>query len=116
MGNDPIELLFVCAKIPPALLVSPDRGAGCSHTGIASGQGLGKFLLPALDDAVQIKSAFCGIPRIVGKYFYATFHQVAIKIRHRLPQRPSGVLLRQGLSEDPQAELVVFQPGLEIGH
>jgi hypothetical protein len=51
---------------------------------------------------------------IIRKYFYAALRQVAIKIRHRLLQRPPGFLLRQGLREDPQAELTVFQPGLKI--
>src|SRR5262249_49098501 len=82
LGHDPIELFFVCAHIPPALLVSPDRGAGRAHAGRASGHSLCKFLLPALNDAMHIKSAFCAIPRIVWQHFYAALRQVAIMIRH----------------------------------
>ena len=71
--------------------------------------------MPALDDSVKVKIASFKIPLIVWKYFYASLRQVSIKIRNGLSQCTPGAFLRQQLGDHPQAELVVFQAGLEIG-
>ena len=73
--------------------------------------------LTPLDNLGTAMAGLANVYQIQGKYAQAeALYSEVIKIRRRLLQRPPGFLLRQGLREDPQAELAVFQPGLKIGH
>jgi hypothetical protein len=69
IGHRLVKFGFVVAKVFPVLLFEPGRAADHSHAGVAPGQGLSEFLLPAIEDSVKIKNAALEILLIVGKHF-----------------------------------------------
>ena len=113
IGDRFVKFGFVFAKVFLVLLFEPGRAADHSHAGITPGQGLSELFIPTIEDSVKIKNATFEIPLIVGKHFYTSLRQVAIQVRHSVSQRTLSVFLRQESGDHPQAELIVFQPGLE---
>jgi hypothetical protein len=115
IGDRRVERLFVFAKVFPVFLFEPGCISGHSHAGIASGQCAGEFLIPTAGHSLEIKRATLEIPVAGQDNFYAALSQVSIKVRNSLFQCMPGFFLCQRLGNHPQAGLLAFQSGFEIG-
>jgi hypothetical protein len=85
------------------------------HAGVASGQRVSELLVPTAEHSLEVKRATLEVPVAGQGNFYAAVRQVSIKVRNSLFQRTPDLFLTQGLGNDPQAELPVFQSGFAIG-
>src|SRR6476660_832304 len=70
--------------------------------------------MPTACHSLEIKRATLEIP-VAGRHnFYTAVRQVSIKVRHCVFQRICGFFNRQGLGNNPYAELPAFQPTLAV--
>jgi hypothetical protein len=114
VGDSLVETFFVFAEMFPILLLQPSGIPGHSHAGVTSGRCTSEFFQPTGCHSLEIERAAREIPIASGDDFYTGAREVPAKARHRLFQRICRFFDRQGVGDNPKAELPAFQAGLAV--
>ena len=94
--------------------MQPSGIAGHSHPDVTFGRCTSEFLQPTGGHSLEIERAAREIPIASRHNFDAGVREIPAKSRDRVFQRAGRFLDRQGLGDNPQAELPAFQSGLAV--